>query len=368
MFSDLIYKIAINQIPNIGAATSRLLLSHLFTAERVFTCDKRTLVKIPGIAEKTADYIILNREKAIEIAQKEANFIQKNEVQFLFNTDYNFPQRLKHLPDAPLSLFYKGNASLNPERTVSIVGTRAISPYGKEICEEIVNQLKPYDVTILSGLAYGVDIVAHKKSLEVEIPTIGIMGTGLGRIYPYENKETAHKMISNGGLLTEFISTKGPEREHFPMRNRLVAGMSDVVIVVETPAIGGSMITANMANDYSKDVFAVPGRVNDINSEGCNNLIKTNKAHLLTKIDDLAYIMRWEKSGSAVSPKQRTLFWELDDQEQNVVTHLRNQPDISIDELSFKSGNTHSSMAGILLNLEFKGVIKQMPGKRYQLV
>lgn len=363
--SDLLYKIAVTKIPKAGPVLVRQIIAWCGGIKEVFETPKKDLLKIPGIGKSMAEHIL--NKSALEKAEIELEFIEKNEIQTLFYLDKNFPQRLIHFNDAPLMLYYKGNMDLNHPRTVGIVGTRKPSEHGKIICQELVEGLKDYNVSIISGLAYGIDVTAHRKCLEVGIPTVGCLGHGLHMIYPAAHKKTAKEMVLNGGLLTEFTSDEKPDSPHFPMRNRIIAGLSDALIVVETARKGGSMISAHMANSYNKDVFAVPGRLKDPSSQGCNLLIKSHKAQLIESAEDIAYIMRWEK-GEIPKMQQKELFVDLNPFEKKVIEHLENKDSESVDALSYITGFTQSELAGILLNLEFKGMIKSLPGKRYMLV
>lgn len=364
MSNDLLYKIAISKIPMVGAVTARMLIGYCGSVENVFKAKKKDLLKIPNIGEKVAQNIL--SQDVLRQAAQEIKFIEKNQIQPIFYLDKQYPARLKHHNDAPLMLFYKGTSDLNHARIVGIVGTRKPSERGKLICEEIVEHLKPYNVIIISGLAYGIDITAHRKSVEIGVETIGTLGHGLDRIYPAVHKSTAEKMIECGGLLTEFTSGTEPLHVNFPARNRIIAGMSDVLIVVETARSGGSMITAKMANDYNKDVFAIPGRVKDAKSVGCNLLIKSHQANLMDSVEDIKYIMRWEVEQTV--PKQGSLFVELTEVEQQIINTLRRNESTPIDELAFQLKLSPSVLSMNLLNLEFQGIIKTLPGKRYILI
>ncbi len=362
---NLLYKIAITKIPKVGPVTARNLVSYCGGVEAVFQTKKSDLLKIPGIGPDTSARI-LNKNVLIE-AEKELNFVEKNDVQTFFYLDKDYPQRLKPFQDSPVLLYYQGRSDLNHSKIVSIVGTRTPTALGKAICEEIVEGLSVFNVLIVSGLAYGVDVLTHQKCLDFNIPTIGVLGHGLTQIYPSKHKKIADKMIECGGLLTEFSSEISIEREHFPMRNRIIAGMCDALLVIETAQKGGSMISAHMANNYGKDVFAVPGRLNDKFSQGCNHLIKTHKAALIESAEDLGYIMRWDKKSENKSV-QKSLFVELSEEEQQIVDLLQNVDDLSIDKLSKETRLNSSKMAEIMLDLEFKGIVKTLPGKRYFLV
>ncbi len=365
MNDSLRYQIALTKIPKIGNVHAKNLISFCGGVEPIFKSSKKALLKIPGIGEHLAQAI--TEQDVLRQADQEIQFIQKNKIQTFFYLDANYPARLKHYNDAPILLYHKGNAQLDHPRNVGIVGTRKPSPRGKLICEELVEGLKEYNVQIISGLAYGVDITAHRKSVELNIPTVGVLGHGLSRVYPQNHYNTAREMELNGGLLSEFTSDLGPDYHHFPMRNRIIAGLCDALIVVETPNKGGSMISANYANAYNKDVFAVPGRLSDHQSAGCNHLIKTHKANLIESAADIGYIMRWDKLDQQKNI-QTQLFVDLDDRERKIVDHLKNIDSKSIDQLSYDAQLNASEMAGVLLGLEFKGVIQPLPGKRYMLV
>ncbi len=362
---ELLYKIAITRIPLVGAVTAKNLISYCGGVEGVFAAPKRELLKVPGVGPRIADSV-LQRDYLRE-AEIEWQFIEKNGVQPIFYLDTAYPERLRHYPDSPVMLYYKGNAELNATRTVAIVGTRQPTPQGIAFCEELVEHLKPYNTLIISGLAYGIDIAAHRACVAQRVPTLGVLGHGLRTIYPPSHRSIAEKMTACGGLLTEYVSDTKPDKEHFPMRNRIIAGLCDVLVVVETAIRGGSMITAHIANEYNKDVFAVPGRINDPYAQGCNRLIKTHKALLLESAADVAYIMRWEEMDSQRNIQQQ-LFVELTEAEKIIVNLLRQMPEAGIDKLIIETRMSGSEMAAHLLNLEFKGVIRPLPGKRYALL
>ncbi len=365
MENQLLYKIAITKIPMVGNVTAKNLISFCGGVEAVFESRKKALLKIPGIGEAIANCIV--NQDVLGEAEQELSFIDKYNIQTFFYLDKNYPTRLRNYNDAPILLYQKGNADLSHPRNVAIVGTRKPTPRGKMICEELVEGLQEYDVQILSGLAYGIDITAHKKCVELDIPTIGIMGTGLGRIYPASHKSTVHQMLHNGGVLTEFSSQTGADYHHFPMRNRIIAGLCDALIVIETANKGGSMISANLANNYNKDVFAVPGRLSDKSSEGCNFLIKTHRASLIESAKDIGYVMRWDKLDQSKNI-QKQLFVDFSPKEQAIVDSLKDADSKGVDQISYEANLNASEMAGLLLELEFKGIIQTLPGKRYMLV
>lgn len=365
MNSNLKYKIALTKIPFVGHGTARHLVQTCGSVEAIFKERKKALSKIPRVNTGIIDAISTADPEAMSAVER--SFINQHEIEFLFFTDKNYPDRLKPYSDAPMALYFKGQADLNAERTVAIVGTRKPTAYGRQFCEQLVQDLQRYKVTIFSGLAYGIDVTAHQKCLSLQIPTVGVLGHGMDQIYPAAHKETAARMLEQGGILTQFGPGLGPDRMHFPMRNRVVAGLSDAVIVVETARKGGSMITAEMANGYNKDVFAVPGRVGDKFSKGANHLIKIHKAHLLESAEDIGYVMRWEEQ-ETMRQRQTELFTDLSTSEKEVVELIGANENIHIDQLTFETGLSNSEMAGMILELEFKGVIKPLPGKRFVLV
>ncbi len=356
--------LALTKTPNVGPVIAKNLISYCGGIEQLFSKSKKELLKIPGIGPTVVSS--LNDKEYRDEAAKELKLLRKHDINIMTFHDKAYPKRLLHFDDAPIMLFYKGNFDLNFNRTIAIVGTRTPTHNGISICEKIIEELLPYNVAVISGLAFGIDSIAHRKSVEYNIPTIGILGNGLPNVYPTIHRHLATKMIDNGGLLTEFSYNAKPARENFPMRNRIIAGISDAVIVIESKSKGGSIITAEFANDFNKDVFAVPGRISDEFSQGCNQLIKQNKAHLIESVKDITYIMRWDEidAGKTV---QKQLFVELDEQEQIALGIIRDNTEIAIDLLSYKLQKNPSEVASILLGLEFKGLIKTLPGKKYML-
>ncbi len=363
---ELIYKVALTLIPGVGNVNGKNLVAYCGGVQAVFLEKKHSLLKIPGIGEQTVSAIM--NHKVYERAEKEVGFIEKYTIQPLFFLDNAYPTRLKHCNDGPLLLYYKGNADLNNLKVVSLVGTRKATEYGRDMCRRIIEGLNDLGVLIVSGLAYGIDTWSHKAALDNKLETVAVLGHGLDRIYPYANRSLAEKMILNGGLITEFPSLTKPDRENFPMRNRIIAGMSDAVIVIEAGAQGGALITADLANSYNRDVFAVPGRIGDPHSEGCNNLIKTNRAALVQSAADIKYILNWDRPLVSRKTAQRQLFIQLAPDEEMIVDILRNDGEQEIDSLMFKSGLLPSKAASALLNLEFEGIIRCLPGKVYRLL
>ena len=362
---DLLYQLALSQVPNVGYVHAKILALHFGSAAAVFGAPRSVLEKVEGIGSIRAARI--KSFKDFNKAEDEIKFLEKFKIKPLFITDKSYPQRLLNCYDPPTMLFYKGNTDLNPSRVVGIVGTRSNTDYGKQFTEKFVKDLQPFDVLIISGLAFGIDAIAHKAALKNKLPTVGVLGHGLDTIYPQEHSGLAKEMIKSGGLLTEFPSETKPDKHNFPSRNRVVGGICDATIVVETGIKGGSMITAEMANGYNRDVFAVPGRSIDTKSGGCNHLIKNNKAILLTDAQQFIETMGWDNSSSRAKKVQAELFIELNDHEKAVVNLLQ-EKNVSIDELVLKSGCSSSSLAAAILNLELKNVIQSLPGKMYKLV
>lgn len=362
---DILQNIALTLIPDVGPVTSKLLISYCGSAEAVFKASKKELSKIPQIGLKTAERVV-NCGDVFAAAEAQMRFISDNGGRVVTFHSKDYPKRLKHFENSPLVLYARGEMDLNHSRTVAIIGTRTPTELGKIQCEKLVQELKSYNVQIISGLALGIDTCAHSWAVKSEIETIGVLGHGLDRLYPSANKKLAGDMVKNGGILTEFPTETNPDRENFPMRNRIIAGMSDVVVVIESKKRGGSIITAEFANSYNKDVFALPGRVSDTKSEGCNRLIKQHKANLLESAKDIAYIMRWEEEDKHISV-QKSLFVELSESEKAVVDIIQSEGEITIDDLNFSLKLSPSQLASMLLNLEFKGVIRSLPGKKYIL-
>jgi DNA processing protein len=361
----MLHEIALTFIKGVGDITIKQLVSYCGSAEGVFKSTKKSLEKIPGIGSKTAQSIV--SLDAFARAEEELIFIDKYKIKSLFYLNNDYPERLKNCIDSPTILYYKGTANLNNEKVVSIVGTRNATAYGRNICEKLIDGLKQHNLLISSGLAYGIDIAAHKYALQLGVETVGVLGHGLDRIYPALHRPIAEKMLTQGGLLTEFPSKTNPERSNFPKRNRIIAGMADATIVIEAARTGGALITAEIANSYNKDVFAVPGRLEDEVSEGCNFLIKTNRAHLLSKPEDIEYIMGWftqTNTHHKIAPK---LFIDLSPEEQKIVDIIRDNTSIGIDDLQSKLEMPQSKLAMFLLTLEMQSVIISLPGKVYRL-
>lgn len=364
---ELQHQIALTLIDGVGDVLSKNLIAYCGSAEAVFNTKKSSLEKIPGIGTYASNTII-NSKHCLLRAEEEIAFIDKNDITPLFYTDSNYPTRLKNCYDSPILLYYKGNANLNAIKIVSVVGTRTPSSYGKLMTEKLIQDLQNSGILVVSGLAYGIDILAHKESLDFNLDTIAVLAHGLDRIYPAAHTNYAEKIINQGGLLTDFMSGTNPDRENFPKRNRIVAGMCDALIVVESKRQGGSLITATIANAYNKDVFAFPGRANEALSEGCNGLIKSNKANLIESAEDLFYIMNWNETQKSKKSDQIPLFLNLTLDEQQIIDCFKDTKQLHIDEICSKIQQPISKTSSTLLTLEFSNVIKSLPGKMYQII
>ncbi len=363
VMDSLFYQIALTKVPRVGPRLAKNLISYCGGVREIFTTSARKLRAIPGVGDSIARHI--RQQKGHREAESELRFIEKNQIKAHFFLDEEYPYRLKPYPDCPILLYYRGPADLNHHRMVAVVGTRQPNDYGRSVCEQLISELGGYDVQVISGLAYGVDITAHRRCLEESIPTIGVLGHGFSRIYPHQHRRVAQKMLVNGGLLTEYTSQIGPEREHFPMRNRLIAGLCDALLVVQTAEKGGSMISAELANHYHKEVFALPGKISDPQSRGCNQLIKSHRAQLIESAADIAHGLGWDQSTSI--SVQQALFPSLSREEQCIMKVLETRTSTAIDQLQIEAKIGSSQMAALLLNLEFKGLIRALPGKRYTL-
>jgi DNA processing protein len=366
MNPDLIYQLALTQIPQVGPVQAKILLQHLNVNE-IFHTKRRVLEKIEGIGSVRAASIVSFRN--FSRAEQEIRFIEKYQIKPLFITDEKYPRRLLNCYDSPILLFYKGEADLNAQKIISVIGTRNHSEYGKQTTERFIKELAEQHITVISGLAFGIDAIAHKACLKNQMATVGVLAHGLDQVYPSEHTTLAREMVkNNGGLLTEFPSNSKPDKHNFPSRNRIVAGMSDAVIVIETGLKGGSLITADLANGYNKDVFAVPGRITEHKSAGCHELIRNNKAQLITSATELVDTMQWNDQRTK-SPKkiQRELFIEMSKEERIIVDILKEKGMVHIDEINMKAGLSSSAIANAILSLEMQTVVVGRPGKMYAL-
>ncbi len=361
------YQLALTLVPGLGDISIKNLISYVGSAQRVFAMPPGKLAKVPGIGKKTAGNI---KNFDIAVAEDLYKRLQNDNIRLLFYTDPDYSLRLKNIYDAPALLFVQGKMDLNHPRMLAVVGTRRATTHGKAFVRQFISDLAGMDVTIVSGLAYGIDIAAHKAALENNLPTIGVMASGPDIIYPQLHSKYARQMLKRGGLLTEYPPGTQLDPARFPARNRIVAGLCDATLVVESAAKGGAMITAQLASGYNREVFAVPGRWHDELSAGCNMLIKNNTAQAIISAADLCYYMQWENPeiASEAQPVKHYSQEEFSQEEWTVISTIEaTGSEIHIDELSWKSQIQISKLAGILLNLEFKGIVNALPGKKYSL-
>lgn len=364
----MLYRVALTMLPNVGSVLAKNLIAYCGSAQEVFKASKAKLEKIPMIGEERARSIA--EADVLHEAEAELKFIDEYNITPYFFTDKEYPQRLKECSDSPVMLYYKGNANLNADKVVAIVGTRRATEYGKEITKKLVQGLSEQGVLVISGLAYGIDVVAHQASLESGPNTVGVLGHGLNTIYPAQHKTAAKKMVEQGGLLTEYRSTEEMSPHNFPNRNRVVAGMSDAVIVIESAPDGGALLTANIAHGYNRDVFAYPGRTTDKFSAGCNLLIKTNKATLIESTTDFFTAMNWLPGDAELKPRhqQRQLALNLSAEEKLIYDVLNERGESDIDALTALCEINSGSLAVTLLEMEMNGLLVALPGKRYKLL
>jgi DNA processing protein len=363
---ELIHRIALSMLKGIGPMNARNLVAYCGGVDPIFTDKKlkNTLEKVPGIGPKLIASI--TDKKVLPAAEKELEYVRKHKLRMLFYLDAEYPKRLRQAEDAPVTLFVKGHANLDETRMVSIVGTRTPTEQGKQLCVELVQGLKEVNATIVSGLAYGIDIVAHRHALKNGLPTIGCVAHGLDKLYPGDHAVTAKEMVKHGALVSELPSGSPFAPGNFPARNRVIAGLSDCTIVVESGNKGGSLITADIASSYDREVFAFPGRPTDPRSEGCNRLIQQNKAALVNNARDVITLMEWLPKKKK-APVQAALFTELMPEEQLLLDLIKSKGKISIDDLCVQSKWSQGKVAGLLLNMEFSGVVRSLPGKVYEV-
>jgi DNA protecting protein DprA len=362
---DLFYLLALLKVDGVGDIMAKKMLMHCGNAENVFKTKINQIAAIDGVGS-----VLLKNLKDNSIfdkANRELEFIKSNDVKVSFFQDQDYPGRLKHCFDSPVLIFSSGNINLKNKKIISIVGTRQITSYGMEFCRKLIEDLAPLDPVIVSGFAYGVDIVAHQLAIDFNLQTIGVLAHGLNQVYPKSHKKYVAKIEENGGFITEFWSSSNPDKENFVRRNRIVAGMTEATIVIESADRGGSLITANLANDYNRDVFAVPGRVTDKYSQGCNNLIKTQKANVLTSAADLVYILNWDIENKEKTI-QKQLFVEMEPDEQKVYDFLLKNGKELLDIIALTCDFPIYKISGLLLNMELKGLIRPLPGKLFEAI
>ncbi len=361
-----IYQVALSLIPGIGNIIAKNLISYCGSAEKIFSASRHKLLTIPGVGSKVADGI--KRKDSFLRAEDIIKKCERDHISILFYTDEKFPYRLKELYDSPVILYVKGKGDLNPKKSVGIVGTRQATIYGKSMVDEIVKDLAPHNAAIISGLAYGIDHRSHIAAIRNDLMTIGVIAGGYRNLYPAIHKKTASNIEKNGFILSEYEPSLIPEAHLFPERNRIIAGLSDVLVVIEAAERGGALITAEYANNYNREVFSVPGNIHSKFSEGCNTLIKRHKANILTSVKDIEYIMNWNTID--ISPGRPHTDWsDLSLPEKKIMEIFqKNGNEVLIDDLSWKTQIPINQLASHLLNLEFRGYIKSLPGKKFKCI
>jgi len=363
--TNLLYTLALQHIPNIGDITAKRLISHCGSAEAVLKEKRQNLQKIDGIGNVILEHFL--KPHHLKEAEKEIRFIEEHNIKATYFEDENYPEKLKHCIDGPIILFQSGHINLKNQRLISIVGARKITTNGIAFCEKLVETLKPYNPVIISGFAYGTDITAHKAAIKQELQTVACLAHGLNQIYPKAHKSYMVAMEKNGGFFTDFWSTDNFDRNNFLKRNRIIAGLSEATIVIESAEKGGSLVTADIANSYNRDVFAVPGRTTDTQSTGCNNLIKQQRAHLLSTPLDVPYILNWTLEDLKKPAIQKQLFVELDTTEKLIYNYLKKNDKMQLDIIAINCNLPIFKVASILLTMELKGVVRPLPGKLFEI-
>lgn len=364
--NELVALLRLQRIPNIGDVIAKKLLDRCGSAAAIFSEKPQNLLHIEGIGTVTLNG--LHDTAHLKAAELEYQYIRDNDIKYVYFSDKTYPNRLKHCIDAPILLFQSGNIDLKDRKIISVVGTRKITSYGQAFCEQFIEDIAPLNPVIVSGFAYGVDITIQRAAIEKGLQTIGCLAHGLNQIYPKVHAKYVAPIEKNGGFLTEFWSSSNPERENFLKRNRIIAGMSEATIVIESAEKGGSLVTADIAHGYNRDVFAVPGRSTDKYSSGCNNLIKQQKAQLLTSAADLVYLLGWEVNENKGSTVQKQLFVELDETEKSIYQYLQINGKQLLDTVALECGLPIFKVSGTLLNMEMKGVIRPLPGKLFEAI
>ncbi|WP_373516449.1 DNA-processing protein DprA [Pricia sp.] len=364
--NELIAVLRLQDIPHIGDVSAKKLIDHCGSPAAVFEDKRQQLLKIDGIGSYTLRNLYDAQHR--EAAEEEYAYIQKNQIKYTYFLDADHPKYLKHCTDSPMLLFKRGNIDLSERKIISVVGTRNITSYGVAFCEKFIEDIAPLNPIIVSGFAYGVDITIQKLAVKHGLQTIGCLAHGLNQMYPKVHSKYLKDVEKNGGFYTEFWSTSQPEREHFLKRNRIIAGMSEATVVVESAEKGGSLVTADIANSYNRDVFAVPGRTKDRYSVGCNNLIKQQKAHMMTSAADLVYLLNWDIPEKKAQNVQKQLFVALDDTEQIIYDHLLKDGKQQLDSIALECQLPIFKVSSTLLNMEMKGVVRPLPGKLFEAI
>lgn len=362
---ESIFQIALSLIPQIGVVNARRLISHFENAKSIFLASKNALMKIPHIGPIMAQSI--QNSKILKEAEIIYNECQKENTRILFYMDSDFPYRLKQIYDAPLILYWKGSIDLNVEKILAVVGTRNATDYGKRITNSFIQDASASDVIIVSGLAYGIDIAVHQACLHYNVPTVAVLAGGFHWIYPLKHQKYIEKIVAHGGVLSEYPIAQKPDARFFPLRNRIIAGMSDATLVIEAAERGGALITADYANNYHREVFAVPGNLEKMFSEGCNLLIQKHKANIFTGWNNLCEELNWNEGIHKIKRSTELLLNRFSDEESQILTLVNQSGEIPLDEMAWKLQKNIGQLAIILLNLEFKGIIKALPGHRYAI-
>jgi DNA processing protein len=366
--TNLLYTLALLHVPLIGDIKAKKLIAHCGSAQTVFNEKQHNLLKIDGVGSRIVKE--LKTPLHLKAAEQELRYISDNKIEYLFFSDNDYPDKLKHCVDGPVLLFKSGAINLKKQRIISIVGTRKITTHGIAFCEKLIETLAPFNPVIVSGFAYGTDITAQKAAIKHNLQTVGCLAHGLNQTYPKVHKKYVAQVENHGGFFTEFWSSSNPERENFLKRNRVIAGLSEATVVIESAEKGGSLVTADIANSYNREVFAVPGRTTDYQSTGCNDLIKHQKAHLLSNPLDVAYMLNWQLEGIEEKPKtvQKQLFVELEPDEKTIYNYLKQNDKELLDVIALECAIPTFKVASILLNLELKGVVRPLPGKLFEVI
>ena len=361
---ELVFYIATSMLQEVGPIKAKQLISYLGSPECIFKESASKLSKIPNIGEAIVKEI--KKNNVLALAEKEMDFILKNDIKILTYVDDVYPYRMKNCEDSPLLFYYKGDVDFNAQKIISIVGTRNATDYGKQCCKNIINDIKQHNPIIVSGLAFGIDVCAHKEALNADLQTIAVLGTQLGKVSPTSHIELAKNITQHGCVMSEYHSQTKFDSKLFVRRNRIIAALSDATIVVESKIKGGALITADFANQYNRDVCAVPGNVGNKCSQGCNNLIKANKAALIESGKDLEQLLNWDIEEKVQKKSQRELFVDISDEEKTIIDYLAENPDSLIDKIAIDCNIPMSKLSAQLLNMEFKGLIRCMPGKLFR--
>lgn len=364
--TELLYALALQRTPHIGDITAKKLIAAFNNSiEAVYKTPKHQLLNIDGIGTYTIKE--LHNPAHLKAAERELHAMHSHNIRAVYFLEDNYPKRLKHCVDSPILLFYKGNADLNAPKCISIVGTRKITSYGKSFLEQLISELAPLNPTIVSGFAFGVDITAQKLAIKHGLQTIGCMAHGLDSVYPKAHAAYVKDVLSNGGFVSDFWTATVPDRENFLKRNRIIAGLSEATIVIESAEKGGSLVTANIANSYNREVFALPGRATDSHSVGCNNLIKKQAAHMITQAADIVYMLGWELN-TMVKNTQKKLFVSLNDIESQIHSYLVENGKSLLDVIALECKIPIHQTTTLLLQMELKGAVRPLPGKIFEAI